>query len=94
MLGFLGAVLRFYGSSNSIPISAVPLTLLDWSLTAFLLAATALLADLGLEWNRGARDRARQERRDQRALLQNACLIRFAEFHLEQGELSRARLRD
>ena len=32
----LAALLRFYGSSNSIPIAAVPLTLLGWSLTAFL----------------------------------------------------------
>jgi hypothetical protein len=32
----LAALLRFYGSSNSIPIAAVPLTLLGWRLTAFL----------------------------------------------------------
>ena len=94
MLGFLGALLRFYGPSNSIPIPAFPLTLLGWSLTAFLLASAALLADLGLEWNRGTRDRAGQDRRDRRALLQDGCLIRLAEFQLEPRESSRARLRE
>jgi len=87
----LAALLRFYGSSNSIPIPAVPLSLLGWSLTAFLLASAALLADLGLEWNRGTRDRAGQA---QRADLQDACLVRLAEFQLEPGEPSRARLRE
>ena len=90
----LAALLRFYGSSNSIPISAVPLTLLGWSLAAFLLASAALLAEIGLEWDRRTRDRARQERRDRRALLQDACLIRLAEFQLERGESSRARLKE
>ena len=71
MLGFLGALLRFYGSSNSIPIPAVPLSLLGWSLTAFLLASAALLADLSLEWNRGTRDRAGQDRRNRRV---DGCL--------------------
>ena len=86
----LAALLRFYGPSNSIPIPAVPLTLLGWSLTAFLLASAALLADLGLEWDRRNRDRARQA---QRADLQDACLVRLAEFQLEPGEPNRARLR-
>ena len=90
----LAALLRFYGSSNSIPIPAVPLSLLGWSLTAFLLASAALLADLSLEWNRGTRDPAGQDRRDRRALLQDGCLIRLAEFQLEPGEPSRARLRE
>jgi hypothetical protein len=90
----LAALLRFYGSSNSIPIPALPFTLLGWSLAAFLLASATLLADLGLEWNRGTRDRARQDRRDRRALLQDACLIRLAEFQLERGETSRARLKE
>lgn len=39
----LAALLRLYGSSSSIPIPAVPLTLLGWSLAAFLLASAALL---------------------------------------------------
>jgi hypothetical protein len=52
MLGFLAALLRFYGSSSSIPIPALPLTLLGGSLAAFLLASAALLVDLGIEWNR------------------------------------------
>jgi hypothetical protein len=90
----LAALLRFYGSSNSIPIPTVPLTLLGWSLTAFLLASAALLADFGVVWNRRNRDRAGQECRDRRALVQDACLIRLAEFQLELGEPSRARLRE
>ena len=90
----LAALLRFYGSSNSIPISAVPLTLLGWSLAAFHLASAALLAEIGLEWDRRTRDQAGQERRDRRALLQDACLIRLAEFQLERGESSRARLKE
>ena len=87
----LAALLRFYGSSNSIPIPAVPLTLLGWSLTAFLLASAALLADLGLEWNRGTRDRAGQDRRNRRV---DGCLVGLAEFQLEPGEPSRARLKN
>lgn len=60
----LAALLRFYGSSNSIPISTLPLNLLGCSLKPFLLAPTALLADLSLEWNRGTRDQAGQKRQD------------------------------
>ena len=86
----LAALLRFYGSSNSIPIPAFPLTLLGWSLTAFLLASAALLADLGLEWNRGTRDRAGQDRRNRRV---DGCLVGLAEFQLEPGASSRARLK-
>jgi hypothetical protein len=48
--------------------SAHQLTLLGWSLAAFHLASAALLAEIGLEWERRTRDRARQERRDRRAL--------------------------
>jgi hypothetical protein len=91
MIGFLALLPRSYGSSNSIPIPAVPLTLLGWSLTAFLLASAALLADLGVEWNRRNRDRAGQA---QRAVLQDGCLVRLAEFQLEPGESTRARLRE
>jgi hypothetical protein len=87
----LAALLRFYGSSSSIPIPAVPLTLLGWSLAAFLLASACLLVDLGLEWNRRNRDRAGQA---QRADLQDACLVCLAEFQLEPGGLSRAKLRN
>jgi hypothetical protein len=87
----LAALLRFYGSAKSIPIPAVPLTLLGWSLTAFLLASAALLADLGVEWNRRNRDRAGQA---QRAFLQDGCLVGLAEFQLERGESSRARLKE
>jgi hypothetical protein len=86
----LAALLRFYGSANTIPFQAVPLTLLGWSLTAFLLASAALLADLGVEWNRRNRDRAGQA---QRAFLQDGCLVGLAEFQLESGETSRVRLR-
>ena len=87
----LAALLRFYGSSSSIPIPALPLTLLGWSLAAFLLASAALLVDLGIEWNRRNRDRAGQA---QRAQLQNGCLVGLAEFQLEPGALNRARLRE
>jgi hypothetical protein len=87
----LAALLRFYGSSNSVPITAIPLTLLGWSVAAFLLASAALLAEIGLEWDRRNRDRAGQA---QRALLQDGCLVRLAEFQLEPGESTRARLRE
>jgi hypothetical protein len=86
----LAALLRFYGSSNSIPIPTVPLTLLGWSLAAFLLASAALLAEIGLEWDRRNRDRAGQA---QRAQLQDGCLVGLAEFQLEPGALNRARLK-
>jgi hypothetical protein len=86
----LAALLRFYGSSNSIPIAAIPLTLLGWSLAAFLLASAALLAEIGLEWDRRNRDRAGQNRRDRRV---GGCLVGLAEFQLEPGALNRARLK-
>ena len=86
----LAALLRFYGSSNSIPIPAIPLTLLGWSVAAFLLASAALLAEIGLEWDRRNRDRAGQA---QRAFLQDGCLVGLAEFQLEPGQPSRTRLK-
>ena len=86
----LAALLRFYGTTDSIPIPAIPLTLLGWSIAAFLLASAALLAEIGLEWDRRNRDRAGQA---QRALLQDGCLVGLAEFQLEPGQPSRTRLK-
>jgi hypothetical protein len=77
MIGFLALLPR--------GLTTFLFALLGWSLTAFLLASAALLADLGVEWNRRNRDRAD---------LQDACLVRLAEFQLEPGEPSRARLRE
>jgi hypothetical protein len=85
------ALLRFYGSATSIPIPAFPLTVLGWSLAAFLLATAALLVDLGIEWNRRNRDRVGQT---QRADLQDACLVRLAEFQRDPGPATRAKLKE
>jgi len=56
----VAALLRFYGNTNAIPIQPIPLTLLDYSFWAFILGSTALLVNLGLEWNAG--NRAKDER--------------------------------
>ena len=53
----VAALLRFYGNTDTIPISRIPLTILDWSLVAFALGTASLLANLGLEWNTGNRSR-------------------------------------
>ena len=53
----VAALLRFYGNTDTIPISRIPLTILDWSLLAFALGTASLLANLGLEWNAGNRSR-------------------------------------
>ena len=53
----VAALLRFYGNTDTIPISRIPLTILDWSLLAFALGTASLLANLGLEWNTGNRSR-------------------------------------
>lgn len=63
----MAALLRLYVSSNSVPIPAIPLTLMGWSVAAFLLASPALLAEIGLEWNRRNRDRAGQAQASGRA---------------------------
>ena len=57
----VAALLRFYGNTDTIPISRIPLTILDWSLLAFALGTASLLANLGLEWNSGNRSRAQAE---------------------------------
>ena len=57
----VAALLRFYGNTDTIPISRIPLTILDWSLLAFALGTASLLANLGLEWNTGNRSRAQTE---------------------------------
>ena len=54
----VAALLRFYGNTDTIPISRIPLTILDWSLLAFALGTTSLLVNLSLEWNTGNRSRA------------------------------------
>ena len=82
----LAALLRFDGSSSSIPIPAFPLSLLGWSLAAFVLATAALLVDLGLEWNRGNRTRNRQARRRES---RDRCLAGRAAFQLDPGPTSR-----
>jgi hypothetical protein len=90
MLGFLALLPRADGTTDSIPIPAIPLTLLGWSIAAFLLASAALLAEIGLEWSRRNRDQAGQALR---TLLQDGCLVRLPEFQLEPGESSRTRLK-
>ncbi|MFZ4666114.1 MAG: hypothetical protein ACOYME_06795 [Prochlorotrichaceae cyanobacterium] len=57
----VAALLRFYGNTDTIPISRIPLTILDWSLLAFALGTASLLANLGLEWNTGNRSRKQAE---------------------------------
>ena len=56
----LTALLRFYGNSESVPISRFPLTYLQWSFWAFIAATTALVVNLGLEWHTGHQRRYRE----------------------------------
>jgi len=85
----LAALLRFYGSTDTTILPTIPLTLLGWSLAAFLLATAFLLVDLGIEWNRRNRTRNRST---QRAQLQNGCLVGLAEFQLSPGETAHLNL--
>ena len=50
----LTALLRFYGNTETLYFH---LTLIQWSLVAFSLAAAFLVVNIGLEWNAGNRSR-------------------------------------
>jgi hypothetical protein len=64
----VAALLRFYGKIDTTPIPLIPLTILQWSFLAFALGTTALLANLGLEWNAGNRSRNREIEARQREI--------------------------
>ena len=53
----LTALLRFYGNTETLYFH---LTLIQWSLVAFSLAAAFLVVNIGLEWNTGNRSRNRE----------------------------------
>ncbi|AFY60464.1 hypothetical protein [Synechococcus sp. PCC 6312] len=94
----IAALLRFYGNSRDIPIPWFSLTLLDWSLLAFIAGTTALLVNLGLEWNSGNRSRdeaiEERERAAQRAYLQNRFAILQIRHQLDASQQTQAALSD
>ncbi|XGB40249.1 MAG: hypothetical protein LVT47_06030 [Cyanobacteria bacterium LVE1205-1] len=53
----LTALLRFYGNTETLYFH---LTLIQWSLVAFSLAAAFLVVNISLEWNAGNRSRNRE----------------------------------
>ena len=60
----LTALLRFYGNTETLYFH---LTLIQWSLVAFSLAAAFLVVNISLEWNAGNRSRNRELEARQRA---------------------------
>ncbi|MFN5514112.1 MAG: hypothetical protein ACK5CA_05005 [Cyanobacteriota bacterium] len=63
----VAALLRFYGDSESIPFPVFRFTIVEWSLLVFGLATASLLANLGLEWHAGNRERNRRVEDRERA---------------------------
>ena len=61
----LTALLRFYGNTETLYFH---LTLIQWSLVAFSLAAAFLVVNISLEWNAGNRSRNRELEARQREL--------------------------
>ena len=61
----LTALLRFYGNTETLYFH---LTLIQWSLVAFSLAAAFLVVNISLEWNAGNRSRNRELEVRQREL--------------------------
>ena len=59
----LTALLRFYGNTETLYFH---LTLIQWSLVAFSLAAAFLVVNISLEWNAGNRSRNREDEARQR----------------------------
>jgi hypothetical protein len=53
----VAALLRFYGNSDTILFSFFPLTTIQGSLLVFALGSASLVANLGLEWHAGNRNR-------------------------------------
>ena len=64
LLFALTALLRFYGNTETLYFH---LTLIQWSLVAFSLAAAFLVVNISLEWNAGNRSRNRELEARQRA---------------------------
>jgi hypothetical protein len=96
----LAALLRFFADGPFTPPAsagrAQATALLGWSLTAFVLASAALLADLGLECHRGngrrEREAQRRERQGVRLSREASFRMALAGFLLDPGEASRRRL--
>ena len=61
----LTALLRFYGNTETLYFH---LTLIQWSLVAFSLAAAFLVVNISIEWNAGNRSRNREFEARQREL--------------------------
>jgi hypothetical protein len=53
----VAALLRFYGNSDTILFSFFPFTTIQGSLLVFALGSASLVANLGLEWHAGNRNR-------------------------------------
>ena len=60
------ALLRFYGDAEIIPLQRLgwTVTILDWSLYAFIAGTASLVVNLGLEWNAGNRSRNQEAARE------------------------------
>jgi hypothetical protein len=96
----LAALLRFFvdGTLESAEEAQATSALLGWSLASFYMASTALLVDLGLEWNRGNGRRNSLDERRERSLRRLDGEIEYrralAEVLLDPSDFSRQRLRE
>ena len=96
----LAALLRFFvdGTVESAEEAQATSAVLGWSLASFYMASTALLVDLGLEWNRGNGRRNSLDERRERSLRRLDGEIEYrralAEFLLDPSDASRQRLRE
>ena len=89
----LTALLRFYGNTETLYFH---LTLIQWSLVAFSLAAAFLVVNIGLEWNTGNRSRNRELEARQRELeaRQRELEARQREDEAREREIRRDNLAD
>ena len=89
----LTALLRFYGNTETLYFH---LTLIQWSLVAFSLAAAFLVVNISLEWNAGNRSRNRELEARQRELeaRQRELEARQREDEAREREIRRDNLAD
>ena len=96
----LAALLRCFvdGTVESAEEAQATSALLGWSLASFYMASTALLFDLGLEWNRRNGRRNSQNERRERSLRRLEGEIEYrpalADVLLDPSDASRQRLRE
>ena len=105
----VAALLRFYGNSDTILFSFFPFTTIEWSFLVFILGSGSLVANLGLEWHAGNRNRrettaaririenenlAARERETRYTRIQNRWIVLQIQYQLESSPDTRAALRD